>query len=414
MLMISMIMIIPAIPAHEQAIAEDTTEAPEAAGDFTHFVLAEEFTATWCVYCPSAADALADVYYNYSYEFYFVAMICDVNDKAADRMDDYPTATGYPTTEFDGGDEEVVGSQDDSSNYRQAVEDCGARDDTKISLEINVSYEGESTINVDARVRWDETGGILNPTFDGYLRVYIAEIESRYINYDGEPYHFGFLDYAFDETIELYPNQWWEESASWTGSEVTDTNGDDFGDIGFSNIAVIASFFNDEDSDTDNYALQTTAVVGPEVEIIGPDGETHVNDADETIMDEFSLYVEAETRYAGGEPVELVSVQYAVNDFDFTDMTKGTGHNYSAVLSPSDIGKGSHIITIKATDDKGLVTEKEFQVLFGAESEKADDGINVAMVGGVGFVGILLAALFVLKKGQGKPEEIEDPEEVIF
>ena len=56
--------------------------------DFTHVVFAEEFTATWCVYCPSAAENLMKIYDDipdepyYHDQFFFVALITDVNEKA--------------------------------------------------------------------------------------------------------------------------------------------------------------------------------------------------------------------------------------------------------------------------------------------------------------------------------------------
>ena len=79
----------------------NTAELPVE--DFTHAVFGEEFTATWCVYCPSAAENLIKVYDDipdepyYDDKFFFVALITDVNDKADDRMGDYPDVTGYPT-----------------------------------------------------------------------------------------------------------------------------------------------------------------------------------------------------------------------------------------------------------------------------------------------------------------------------
>ena len=81
--------------------------------DFTHVVFAEEFTATWCVYCPSAAENLMKIYDDipdepyYHDQFFFVALITDVNDKADDRMGDYPDVTGYPTVIFDGNANDI-------------------------------------------------------------------------------------------------------------------------------------------------------------------------------------------------------------------------------------------------------------------------------------------------------------------
>ena len=53
---------------------------------FTHTVFAEEFTATWCVYCPSAAENLMKVYEEipgepyYDDNFFFVERV--VNTKS--------------------------------------------------------------------------------------------------------------------------------------------------------------------------------------------------------------------------------------------------------------------------------------------------------------------------------------------
>ena len=95
-------------------MVKPTPTAEVAVEDMTHVVFAEEFTATWCVYCPSAAENLMKVYEDvpnepyYHDHFFFVALITDVNDKADDRMGDYPEVTGYPTVVFDGIDEHPV------------------------------------------------------------------------------------------------------------------------------------------------------------------------------------------------------------------------------------------------------------------------------------------------------------------
>ena len=125
-----------------------TPKAELPVEDFTHAVFAEEFTATWCVYCPSAAENLMKVYDDipnepyYHDKFFFVALITDVNDKADERMDDYPDVTGYPTVIFDGNDEKVSGGQSDTSNYEQAIDNCGQREDTDISLGIEMNHLG--------------------------------------------------------------------------------------------------------------------------------------------------------------------------------------------------------------------------------------------------------------------------------
>jgi len=239
---------------------------------FTHTVFAEEFTATWCVYCPSAAENLMLVYEDvpgepyYDDNFFFVALITDVNDKADDRMGDFPDVTGYPTVIFDGNDEKVSGGQSSTANYEQAIDTTGQRDDTDISLSIEMEHLGDDKLDISIAMTWDEDGSFSNPTFDGYVRAYIVEKVSRYNNYDGDPYHFGFLDYAFDQAVELEPNEKQTLSTIWTGGEHQDKNGNDFSDIVYDNINVFVAFFNDESTASDKYSLQSAFAIPPEIE----------------------------------------------------------------------------------------------------------------------------------------------------
>ncbi len=240
---------------------------------FTHVVFAEEFTATWCVYCPSAAENLMLIYEDFPNEpyyddnFFFVALITDVNDKADDRMGDFPDVTGYPTVIFDGNDEKVSGGQSSTANYEQAIDTTGQRDDTDISLEIEMNHLGNDKLDISIGMTWDEDGSLSNPTFNGYVRAYIVEKISRYNNYDGDPYHFGFLDYAFDQTVELEPREKQSLSTIWTGGDHQDKNGNDFSDIDYDNINVFVAFFNDESTASDKYSLQSAFAIPPEIEI---------------------------------------------------------------------------------------------------------------------------------------------------
>jgi hypothetical protein len=42
------------------------------------------------------------------------------------------------------------------------------------------------------------TGKVTSQPYNGYLRVYVVEPTSRWDNYDADPYHFGFLDFAIN------------------------------------------------------------------------------------------------------------------------------------------------------------------------------------------------------------------------
>jgi len=58
-----------------------------------------------------------------------------------------------------------------------------------------------------------------NGLYFGKIRSYITEIESRWNNYDGVPYHYGFLDFAINKIIFLLPGQTKSLSVEWDGKE---------------------------------------------------------------------------------------------------------------------------------------------------------------------------------------------------
>jgi hypothetical protein len=226
--------------------AEAPSEAPETQELFTHAVLAEELTATWCGYCPNAAEALWNIYNSSDYinEFYYVAMIMDVNEKADDRANNDYNIGGTPTVEFDGGYITEVGAGDPDSaeaNYRPDIEDSGAREVPSLAIDLSTYDMGSSALKVSVNVTNTDT-----EDYTGHIRVYITEIVSRYYTSNNKPYHFGFLDYAFDEDISMSVGSYWQDEITWVGSEHQDTLGNDFGDINPNNIMVIASVFNDD------------------------------------------------------------------------------------------------------------------------------------------------------------------------
>ncbi len=319
------------------------TNAELPVDEFTHAVFGEEFTATWCVYCPSAAENLMKVYDDipnepyYHDKFFFVALITDVNDKADQRMDDYPDVTGYPTVIFDGNDEKVSGGQSDTSNYEQAVDNCGQRDDTDISLAIEMNHLGADQLEVSVKMTWNEDGTLGNPTFDGFIRAYIVEKESRYNNYDGDPYHFGFLDYAFEETVELEPKEEKMLYTVWTGGDHEDKNGNDFSDIDYENINIFVAFFNDESATTDKYVLETAFAIPPEMSVDIPEG-----------LLSGSIGIEGN---AISEKSEIENVYYRWDQTEWLDSGLSSFNgDFNFELDSTDLSNDEHQLDIKVVD----------------------------------------------------------------
>ena len=332
---------------------------------FTHAVFAEEFTATWCVYCPSAAENLMLIYEDvpgepyYDDNFFFVALITDVNDKADDRMGDFPDVTGYPTVIFDGNDEKVSGGQSSTANYEQAIDTTGQRDDTDISLEIEMNHLGNDKLDISIGMTWDEDGSFSNPTFNGYVRAYIVEKISRYNNYDGDPYHFGFLDYAFDQTVELEPREKQSLSTIWTGGDHQDKNGNDFSDIDYDNINVFVAFFNDESTASDKYSLQSAFAIPPEIEIASI--EHIVN----------NQFVEVED-IAGGdlrirgqaqsEKSDIYELTYRWNNRPWQSTGVGNFNGeFEVAIDTTDVENGLNSLEIKA-ENTGASNSKQIEV----------------------------------------------------
>ena len=311
--------------------------------DFTHAVFGEEFTATWCVYCPSAAENLMKIYEDipdepyYHDKFFFVALITDVNDKAEERMDDYPDVTGYPTVIFDGNDEKVSGGQSDTSNYEQAIDNCGQRDDTDISLDIQMEHLGADQLGVSVTMTWNEDATLGDPTFNGYVRAYIVEKVSRYNNYDGDPYHFGFLDYAFEENVELEPHEVKELTTVWTGGDHEDKNGDDFSDIDYENINIFVAFFNDESTSADKYVLETAFAIPPELEL---------ENFEEIVGGEIEVHASAIS-----EKSEIKNVLYRWDQEDWKDSGLGEFNGeFSLSIDTEAVDNGEHELAIMVVD----------------------------------------------------------------
>lgn len=76
--------------------------------------------------------------------------------------------------------------------------------------------------------------------YTGQLRIYIVEPESRWDNYDGDPYYYGFLDFAVDETLSIEYQDTYTNQVTWDAADAGYSN------VKENNVMVIASVFNPE------------------------------------------------------------------------------------------------------------------------------------------------------------------------
>ena len=74
--------------------------------------------------------------------------------------------------------------------------------------------------------------------YDGVLRIYIVEPISRWDDHDGKPYHFGFLDFAYDNTVEVDYMEKKNISVTWNPTSAG------YSDVSPDNLMAIAVLFN--------------------------------------------------------------------------------------------------------------------------------------------------------------------------
>ena len=209
---------------------------------FTNTVFVEETTATWCPNCPMAAETLYNVYQSSNYSFYYVALVDDRTTIAKERNRDYCFGIfkirAFPTVYFDGGYINKIGEEINVEQTESAIEQAEQRTTRKpITMESSVTWNDNAKLTVTVIIT--NQG---NSLYLGKIRSYVTEIESRWIDYSGDPYHFGFLDYALNKVIFLMPGK----SKTLTGIfDGTSKHGNQtYPDITSDNIMVISTISN--------------------------------------------------------------------------------------------------------------------------------------------------------------------------
>jgi hypothetical protein len=337
----------------------ELNDSPQARATFTHTVFVEDITATWCVYCPSSSAEMDALYESGNYDFYYVSMITQdengetINDDAQQRANDYKIS-GYPTAMFDGGYEEVIGGQSDGTNYQNAIESCGARPVPDLDLVLTATYVPDQKIEVNVQLTNNNVD-----VYSGNLRIYIVEIESRYLDYDGNKYHYGFLDYAMNTNININPDETYENDATWDSLTATDTQGNSFGIPDPDNIMVFATVFNSERNIKTRvaappnnvyfayYADETVAATlgdaaddktPPTVSIIQPQNNDKVKGT-------------VEIQAKATDNIGIQKVMYKVGTGTWLQMSKsGTDDIYTAQWDSTTASDGSSMISVEAYD----------------------------------------------------------------
>jgi len=201
-----------------------------------HIVFIEEGTAKWCSNCPIVSEALHNLFNPDDPDFYYVSLVEDKNPKAKQRLEDDYNIYGFPTTFLDGGYELIVGSSNFEEKFQTALSKTQNRqvpdlDMTLLALWNDTRKELITTVDIQNN---EET------TYEGRIRIYINEIQSRWTDHDGNPYTYAFLDFAGNQDISIPPGENISINKLW----VADAAG--YGDVYPENLYIIAVVFNAE------------------------------------------------------------------------------------------------------------------------------------------------------------------------
>ncbi|KYK23079.1 hypothetical protein AYK24_01300 [Thermoplasmatales archaeon SG8-52-4] len=198
--------------------------------EYTRNVFVEEGSFTTCKYCPIVASILYELYTSGDYNFYYVTLIRS-NDKAADRLDNEYNLFGLPSVYVDGGYKVLMGGTHEKSEYAQAIRDAEYRPAPDIRLNVTAKYDN-NTNKLKSKVFLKNNE---NNEYDGILKIYLTEKVSRWSGSEGQPYHFGFLDYLRNTEIKLD-----------AGKNISYYDEMELSDLDPENLMVIAVVFNSE------------------------------------------------------------------------------------------------------------------------------------------------------------------------
>ena len=302
--------------------------------DFTHTVLGEEASATWCPHCPPVVGYMNYIYSSGSYDFCYVTLVCDKNTYADSRRVELGIS-GYPTVAFDGGYQTLVGNQGSTNPYINAINSCGARTVADIDLEMSVEWLGDAEMSIVVDVTNNEAS-----TYNGHLHVYVTEIVSRWVCYGTVNYDFAMVgDYAINMNVNVPAGQTSQYSDTWDG----DNYG--VGDITVDNIQLVAAVFSQT---SPNYADEATAAI-PILDTTSPDiSNIQVNPASQipggsvnisaTITDDSDLdTVEITITPPGGSSSTYALTNLPSTDIYYYEATYTTLGTYDFSIYAEDI-----------------------------------------------------------------------------
>lgn len=201
--------------------------------DYTHTVMVEVGTATWCPSCPQSNTAWHTIYESGDYDFEYTELVYDLNSKASSRFNSF-NPRYVPTSYWDGGQFVYPGTN--IGTFQNYLNSAGSRNVPDLVASLGVTWKAGAKLEIDYSVDNNE-----GASYPGRLRIYVQELESTYYNDNsGHPYYHGFLDFAVDKNINIPGSDSISDTITWDG------NSAGFSGVTKDNLQVILAVFDDE------------------------------------------------------------------------------------------------------------------------------------------------------------------------
>lgn len=165
--------------------------------DFSHYVFIEETTDVNCEPCVDVGHYLHEIYESGKYPFYYISLVwLDGGRKTAtDYVENHYNTFANPTVYIDGGSKVLIGKKE-KAEYEKEIKSALSRSRPSININLSAEWdENQSKIKIEGNIKNDDVS-----TYNGFLRVYLAEIISTQLqNRHEEPYHFAFMDFIIEK-----------------------------------------------------------------------------------------------------------------------------------------------------------------------------------------------------------------------
>ena len=181
--------------------------------DYTHTVLVEVGTATWCPSCPASNTAWHSIYGSGNYDFEYTELVYDKNAQASARFSEF-NPKYVPTSYWDGGQFVFPGTN--TATFYSYLDSSGARAVPDLVSDLSVTWLGSAQMQISYSVLNNEA-----TNYPGRLRIYVIELQSTLWNdYNGNPYYHAFLNFAKNQVINIPAGGTISDTFVWDGAAV--------------------------------------------------------------------------------------------------------------------------------------------------------------------------------------------------